>query len=219
MDLHRVLAGPRCRGAGQRLAGQPLRSGSGLHRRSGGLRRRICPVRTGLEPEQPDRVPGAAGHPRRAAARRHPDDGLHDRAPEEDRGGDGHVRPRHHLRPGHRSGPGWLPGGVPGRWRLVFYINVPIGVVGVVAAIIALPSSAAAHPEVRCRRFRHRRHRFGGAAAGFLRGRHLGVDRTACCCCHRRSGLAGPVRGDRASRSTTRCSTCGCSASARTASR
>ena len=62
-------------------------------------------------------------------------------------------------------------------WRLVFFINVPIGIVGAIAAIIVLPK----FPGVDRRPLRRRglplhRHRAGHAAAGLVRGRGLGLD-------------------------------------------
>ena len=63
-------------------------------------------------------------------------------------------------------------------WRLVFYINVPIGILGVVAALIALPK----FPAVRSRAVRHPRASSPQppamvvAAARLLRGPVLGLD-------------------------------------------
>ena len=67
---------------------------------------------------------------------------LPDRAPGEDRRRDGHVRPGHHLRPA--IGPtlgGYLVEYVD--WRLIFFINVPVGILGAVAAVMLLPKFAA----------------------------------------------------------------------------
>ena len=63
-------------------------------------------------------------------------------------------------------------------WRLVFYINIPVGVLGVAAAVILLPKFApAVDPELRPLRLPHHRHRSGLAAARLLGGPVLGLDR------------------------------------------
>ena len=85
-------------------------------------------------------------------------------------------------------------------WRLVFYINIPVGILGVIAAVIFLPKFArAADPEVRRRRLRHHRQRPGLPAAGLLRGPVVGLDRLPRARPDRvrRAGL-WRVRGDRA---------------------
>jgi MFS family permease len=58
--------------------------------------------------------------------------------PGEDRRGDGHLRPRRRRRPG--VGPtlgGYLVEYVD--WRLIFFINVPIGILGTIAALVVFP--------------------------------------------------------------------------------
>ena len=98
VDRHRLLAGPRSGGAGQRLAVRQVRRHPGLQRLADRLRCRIGAVRPGLEPGKHDRLPDPAGHPGRDPAGGDADHRLPDRAPGEDRLGDGHVRA------GHRGG-------------------------------------------------------------------------------------------------------------------
>ena len=107
-----VLPGAGRDRPGQRVARREDRAQARLHLLADRLRRRLRAVRARVGPQQHDRVPDPAGHPRR----RHPGgravDALPDRAAGEDRRRDGDVRPRHHRRPGRRPDARRLPGGV-----------------------------------------------------------------------------------------------------------
>ena len=108
-----------------------------------GLRGRVRAVRAGLGPREHRRLPRGAGHPRRHPAGGHADDPLPDRA-----AGDGSARRWACTAWASSSRPaigptlgGYLVEYVD--WRLIFLINVPVGILGAIAAVLFLPQLRA----------------------------------------------------------------------------
>ena len=74
-------------------------------------------------------------------------------------------------------------------WRLIFFINVPIGILGAIAAVMVLPDVPRREvAEVRRARLPHDRGRVVRAAAGAVRRARTGAGRATAssACCPRR---------------------------------
>ena len=110
-----------------------------------------------------------------------------------------------------------------GDWRLVFFVNLVLGVVGVGAGAAAAARDPRPGPRRGARRARDRaaggRRRAG--LAGDRRGAGLGLGQRVACCwrSRRRRRRSGRVRLALAGRTRTRCWSCRCSACARSRSR
>jgi MFS family permease len=98
-------------------------------------------VRPGLERRVARRLPGPAGHRRRDDHARRPDGDGADRRPAEH--GPGHGGHRRADRHGARAGP--VLGGILVQelsWEWIFFVNVPVGIVAVLAAQRLFPEEA-----------------------------------------------------------------------------
>ena len=106
-------------------------------------------------------------------------------------------------------------------WRLIFFINVPVGILGTIAAVLLLPRVRAdAGGPLRRARLPVRRHRAGRLLLALTEGQDWGwTSYTIMILFDRRRARPGPVRGHRAGGRRTRCSTCGSSATGRSPTR